>query len=71
MNIGRERASRYLLRNGHRRPRLRHGQPGRQTRRLRRLRHARPRLSTRGAQLENKPVRWKAGQPIRVYAVDL
>ena len=21
--------------------------------------------------LENKPVRWKAGQPIRVYAVDL
>jgi ferredoxin-type protein NapH len=21
--------------------------------------------------LENKPVRWKAGQPIRMYAVDL
>jgi Pyruvate/2-oxoacid:ferredoxin oxidoreductase delta subunit len=21
--------------------------------------------------LENKPIRWKAGQPIRVYAVDL
>jgi ferredoxin-type protein NapH len=21
--------------------------------------------------LENRPVRWKAGQPIRVYAVDL
>jgi hypothetical protein len=24
-----------------------------------------------GPRLENKPIRWKAGQPIRVYAVDL
>ena len=38
---------------------------------LRGLRHVRPRLPARRAQLENEPVRWKVGQPIRVYAVDL
>lgn len=53
---------------GHRRPPVRHGQPALQARGLRRLRDVRPRLS---AGLENKPTRWKAGQPIRVYAVDL
>ena len=30
--------------------------------------HVRPRGVLK---LENKPTRWKAGQPIRVYAVDL
>jgi hypothetical protein len=33
------------------------------------LRHVRPRLPAPSTQLENKPVRGKAGRPIRVYAV--
>ena len=38
---------------------------------LRGLRHVRPRLPARRAQAGELPVRWKAGQAIRVYAVDL
>ena len=51
---------------------VRHGQPDLQARRLRRLRHVRPRLSARRAQArEQARSAGRAGQPIRVYAVDL
>jgi hypothetical protein len=60
-----------VLQNGYRRPRLRHGQLGRQARRLRPLRHVRPRLPARGgeAQKQARPLEDRAADP--GVAVDL
>ena len=47
-------------------------QPELHARRLRGLRDVRPRLPARRAEArERSRIRWKAGKPIRVYAVDL
>ncbi len=55
----------HLLRNGHRRPRLRDGQLGREARRLRRLRHVRPRLPAGGpeARGQDRPVQGRNADP--------
>ncbi len=60
-----------ILRDGHRRPRLCHGQRRREARQLCRLWDVRPRLSRGVLKLEVKPDRFKGGTPILVYSVDL
>jgi ferredoxin len=52
-------------------PRLCHGQPGRQARRLRRLRDVRARLPARRAEAREQAHPLEGGPAIRVYAVDL
>jgi hypothetical protein len=60
-----------VLRDGYRLPRACHGERGREGRRLRGCGMF-ARVCPRGVlRLENTPSRWKAGQPIRVYVVDL
>ncbi|PYQ23052.1 MAG: hypothetical protein DMF79_04700 [Acidobacteria bacterium] len=55
----------HLLRDGHRRPPVRHGQRRREARRLRGLRHVRPRLPSGGAQAgdEGRSVQGRNAHP--------
>ena len=60
-----------LLRDGDRRPPVRHGQPVLRARVLRGLRHVRPHVPAGRPEARDQAHPWKAGQPIRVHTVDL